>query len=52
MVLPTSAELIEDVRKASDDVLSARKPFREVRAIGRGSTHRHISTIIDHTVGL
>ncbi|KAH9976988.1 cytochrome P450 [Russula compacta] len=29
MVLPTSVKLIDDVRKASDDILSASEPFRE-----------------------
>ena len=52
MVLPTSPELIDDVRKAPDDVLNPRKPFREVRAIDGTSTRRRISTLIVHTVGL
>jgi hypothetical protein len=31
MVLPTSVELIDDIRKAPDDVLGTRELFREVR---------------------
>jgi hypothetical protein len=30
MVLPTSVELVEDIRKAPDDVLGTRELFREV----------------------
>ena len=33
MVLATSAELIEDIKKAPDDILSPREPSREVCAM-------------------
>jgi hypothetical protein len=32
MVVPTSIQLIEDVRKAPDDILDEMKPFSEVRS--------------------
>ena len=31
VVVPSGPELIEDVRKATDDVLSIREPLRDVR---------------------
>jgi hypothetical protein len=51
MVLPTTVELIEDVRKAPDDVLGARELFREVRMTYAGSTQAHFNYIV-HSVGL
>ena len=32
MVLPTNSELVEDIRKAPEDILSIREPIDEVRA--------------------
>lgn len=38
MVLPTSVELVDDIRKAPDDVLGTRELFREVRMNPSGRT--------------
>jgi hypothetical protein len=46
MVVPTSIQLIEDVRKAPDDVLDEIKPFNEVRSIYAWPTHIHTSIMI------
>jgi hypothetical protein len=43
MVLPTSIELIDDVRKAPDDALSGREVFREVRMTYVSSTRAHLN---------
>jgi hypothetical protein len=52
MVVPTSIQLIEDVRKAPDDVLDEMKPFNEVRSIHAWPAHIHTSIITVHSNGL
>ena len=53
MVLPTSVELIDDIRKAPDDVLGTRELFREVRMNGSGQPqHVLIPISIVLSVGL
>jgi hypothetical protein len=41
MVLAAGSELIEDVRKAPDDVLSTAEPTIEVRLHAKWSAHAH-----------
>jgi hypothetical protein len=43
MVLPTSIELIDDVKKAPDDALSGREIFKEVRTTYAGPIHAHLN---------
>jgi hypothetical protein len=39
--MPSSPELIEDVRKAPDDILSIDEPLKEVRTTHKGWTDTH-----------
>lgn len=46
MVLATGPQLIEDVRKAPDDVLSKAEPLNEVRCATKWSVHAHAHHLV------
>ena len=46
MVLATGSQLIEDVRRAPDDVLSRAEPLNEVRCTAKWSVHTHAHHLV------